>query len=355
MRKIVNIENKQIGDNCLTFVIAEAASNHMCDLDLAKKMISEAAAAGADAIKFQTYKADRLVTSLAESYWKYPGGTSQLDYYKQLDKFDEKEYSILFEYAKDRGIIAFSTPFDIKSASMLNDLGAPLFKIASCDLIDVRLLRHVAKFGKPIILSTGGSTLNEVHSAVEILANQGVEDLILMACTLSYPCENESAHLNRIQTFQKEFPDITIGVSDHTRPDPHMVIPSVAVALGAKVVEKHYTLDRSMTGSGHAFSMEPNDLAKIIENIRITEQVLGSSNIDVYPVEETARHSARRSLVAEVSIKCGEILSSEMIGIKRPGTGLPASMIDQIVGKRTRQNIGVDEQLSLEMLEDDDL
>jgi len=351
-KQIINVAGKKIGEGCPTFVIAEGASNHMCDLSMAKKMISEARQAGADAIKFQAYKAEYLVTRQAESYWKYPGATSQFEYYKNLDKFDEKEYGTLFDYARKQGIIAFATPFDIKSASMLNELGVPLFKIASCDLPDVRLLRHVARFKKPVILSTGGSTLDEIRSAVNTLAREGAEDLILMVCTLSYPTENESAHLNRILTFKKEFPELILGVSDHTNPDVNMVIPSLAVAMGAKVIEKHYTLDRSMTGSGHAFSVTPDDLKKMVDNIRITEQVLGSSEISVYPAEEAARESARRSLVAETPIKKGEIIASEMLGIKRPGSGLSASLIHEVIGKRAKQDIQPDQQITLEMLEE---
>lgn len=351
-KQVINVAGRKIGEGCPTFVIAEGACNHMCDLDIAKRMISEAKKAGADAIKFQAYKAEHLVTKSAESYWKYPGATSQFEYYKNLDKFDAPEYEILFQHAAKEGIIAFATPFDMKSASMLDELGAPLFKIASCDLPDVRLLRHVAGFKKPIILSTGGSTLDEIRGAVNTLTRAGVEDLILMVCTLSYPTENESAHLNRILTFRKEFPELIIGVSDHTNPDAHMVIPSAAVALGARVIEKHYTLDRSMTGSGHAFSVTPADLKKMIDNIRTTEQVLGSSETIVYPAEEAARNSARRSLVAEVPIKKGGIITSEMIGIKRPGNGLPAGVIDTVIGKRAKKDIKIDQQITLEMLEE---
>ena len=179
-KQTIEVAGKKIGKGCPTFVIAEGACNHMCDLTLAKKMIAKAKEAGADAIKFQAYKAECLVTKHAESYWKYPGIKSQFDYYKQLDKFGEREYSALFEYAKEQGIIAFATPFDIESASMLNKLGVPLFKIASCDLPDVRLLRCVASFRKPVILSTGGATLEEVKNAVTTLAREGVEDLILI-------------------------------------------------------------------------------------------------------------------------------------------------------------------------------
>ena len=350
-KDVVQVANKKIGDGCPTFIIAEGACNHMCDLEIAKEMIIKAKEAGADAIKFQAYKAECLVTKDAESYWKYPGAKSQFEYYKNLDKFGAEEYAALLEYAAKEGIIAFATPFDIESASMLNALGVPLFKIASCDLPDVRLLRHVARFKKPIILSTGGSTIEEIKNAVNTLTKEGVEELILMVCTLSYPAGKESANLSRILTFKKEFPDLIIGISDHTKPESNMVIPSVAVALGAKVVEKHYTLDRNMTGSGHAFSVTPDDLKKLIENIRITEQVLGSSKIAVYPEEEAARINARRSLVAERDIKKGNVITTDMIGIKRPGNGIPADRIDEVIGRIAKKDIKKDEQISFEQLE----
>jgi sialic acid synthase SpsE len=336
------------------FVIAEAACNHMCDVELAKRMIDEAQAAGADAVTFQTYKAERLVVKEAESYWKNtptPGAVSQFEYYKKLDRFGEDEYRELFAYAREREIIAFSTPFDTTSADMLAELGAPMFKIASCDLPDLRLLRHVASLGKPVILSTGGSELTEVERAVDALGAAGCTELVLLACTLSYPTANADANLRRIPAFSARFPELIIGLSDHTEPDPHMVIPSLGVALGATVIEKHYTLDRSMTGSGHSFSVTPADLAMMIQNIRVCEEVLGSSEICVHEAEQPAREKARRSLVADRPIKRGEVISTEMIGIKRPGDGLSPARIDEVLGLVARVDLDADASIQLEDLE----
>lgn len=350
---IIEIVGRVIGDNSPTFVIAEAASNHMCDIDLALKMVDEAKAAGADAIKFQTYKAERLVIKDADSYWKYSGGgVSQFEYYKKLDRFGRQEYEIIFKYARQKGLVAFSTPFDLASATMLNELGAPLFKIASCDLPDVRLLRHVAASGKPIILSTGASELWEIEKAVSTLCDAGNSALVLLVCTLSYPTSNKDAHINRIKTFKQHFSEFIIGISDHTEPDPYMIIPAVAVAAGAKVIEKHFTLDRSMTGSGHAFSVSPADLEMMVKNIRLAEEVLGDPEIKLHEAERPALEKARRSLVAERAIKYGEVITSEMVGIKRPGTGLSAAAIDQIVGKTAKVDIEKDEQIRIEQLAD---
>ncbi len=346
----IAVAGKMIGEGHPVFVIAEAACNHMCDMGLARKMIDRAAEAGADAIKFQTYKAERLVRREAKLYWA-GAETSQVEYYQKLDRFGAAEYEELFSYARARGIIAFSTPFDLESASMLNDLGMPLFKIASCDLPDKRLVRRVAGFGKPIILSTGGSTPEEVDQAVTTILETGNHQLVLMACMLSYPTADEDANLLRIRALKERYPSVIVGLSDHTEPDTHMVIPALGATLGAQVIEKHYTLDRSLTGSGHFFAVTPEDLTKMVANIRLSEKVLGEARIAVAPKEEEARASARRSIVAERCIRRGEVIESSMLGMKRPGDGLPGWKIDQVIGKRAKQDIEADQALSLDMLE----
>ena len=342
--------DKKIGESHPAFIVAEAACNHMCDLALARQLIDRAVQAGADAIKFQTYRAERLVRQGAKSYWQ---GTqiSQLEYYQKLDRFGPAEYKEIFDHAKEKKIIAFSTPFDVESANMLQDLGAPIFKIASCDLPDTRLLRHVGGFGKPIILSTGGSTFEEVDWAIATLLDAGVRQLVVLACMLSYPTPFGEANLLRIRSLRQRYPGLIIGHSDHTEPDPNMIIPSVAVGLGAKVVEKHYTLDRTLTGSGHFFSVNPDDLEKMVLNIRLAESLMGDPSLGTALSEEAARQNARRSLVAERRILKGEVVSSSMVGLKRPADGLPASMIDQIVGKRMNCDINADQAFSLEMVD----
>lgn len=347
---MVKIQDREISEKSPVFVIAEAACNHMCRIKTALEMIKQAKVNGADAIKFQTYKAEKLVCRDARSYWNYPGRKSQFEYYKNLDKFDRKEYKKLFNCAKEYKIIGFSTPFDIDSASMLNDLGMPVFKIASCDLVDIRLLRHVARFGKPLIISTGAGTIGEIKNALNAIFNAGNRHLILMVCTLSYPASNQAAHLRRILTFRKEFPDLIIGYSDHTPPDENMVIPSIAVSLGAKVIEKHFTLNRDASGSGHSFSIEPKDLKKMVENIRLTEQVLGEGQIKVYDDEFMARKNARRSLVANRDIKKGEKITDDMVGIKRPSGGLSPDLIDKVIGRTAKRDIKENEHILLKRL-----
>ena len=344
------IDNKNIGKNAPTFIVAEAACNHMCQLDLGKKMIDLACEAGVDAIKFQTYKAEKLVTKNATAFW----GTekiSQLEYYRRLDKFGRKEYEKLFKYAQDKDIIAFSSPFDAESAEMLAKLDMPIFKIASCDISNLKHIRHIAGFGRPIILSTGASTLEEIDNAVKTVFEQDNNQLMLMACTLSYPTRFKDANLLRIQTLKKRYPGMIVGLSDHTEPDPQMIIPSIGVALGAKIIEKHYTLDRSMTGSGHFFAVDPENLKKMVQNIRLTETVLGKGSLGVTDSEKKAWINARRSVVADVPIKKGEVITSEMLGMKRPAVGLPVSKIDLVIGKRAKQRIEPDQVITLDMLE----
>lgn len=344
----IKVDDRRIGNSEKVFVIAEAACNHMCDMIIAKKMIDEAAKAGADAIKFQTYKAERLATSKSNAYWGSEKST-QLEYYKKLDKFGKEEYEELFSYAKKKGIVGFSTPFDIESASMLNSLGMPLFKLASCEINNLDLLRHVARFKKPIILSTGASTVDEIDAAISVIFGQDNFDLILLACTLSYPTENNNANLNRIKTLKQRYPNITIGLSDHTRPDENMIIPSLAVAMGARVIEKHYTLDRGWTGSGHFFSIQPEDLKKMIANIGLATTVLGTPNLEVMPEEMKAFVGARKSVVAMCDIKSGMVITKDMLALKRPGIGIPSEKIDTVVGRMSRIDILRDTILSDDM------
>jgi sialic acid synthase SpsE len=225
---------------------------------------------------------------------------------------------------------------------MLNELGVGLFKIASCDVPDLRLIRHVASFGKPMFISSGASELMELERAVDTVYSAGNFQVALLACTLSYPASVADANLRRIPALKKHFPEVVIGLSDHTEPDPHMAMPALAVALGARIIEKHFTLDRTMTGIGHKFSMEANDLERMVAAIRFAEAALVSGEIKVYEAEKAARHNARRSLVAQRDICAGETISDEMIGIKRPAVGLAASEIDSVVGKKAGRDIKKD-------------
>ena len=287
----LNLESNKV------FIIAEAACNHMCSTELAKAMIDCASEAGADAIKFQTYKGERTVTKYAPAFW----GTEtmkQTEYYKRLDKFEKSDYEYLFDYSKSKNILPFSTPFSIEDASMLNDIGMEIFKIPSFEIVNLELLEHIATFGKPIILSTGAATIEEIDNAIGKILSKGNGLLALMACTLSYPTKYEEANLLRIQTLKKRYPNIMIGMSDHTLPEENMAIPAISVALGARIIEKHYTMSRTLTGSGHFFSLEPDDVRKMVKNIRLFEQSIGDGLLGTANNEKKAKNGGRKSIVA---------------------------------------------------------
>lgn len=349
IREITITDKCRISNDSPVFVIAEAACNHMCDMDIAIQMIDAAAESGVDAIKFQTYKAEKLVTKDASAFWGNEK-MSQIEYYKRLDRFGKNEYVQLFSHAKKKGIVCFSSPFDDESADMLNDLGMPVFKIASCEITNLDFIRHIAAFGKPIMLSTGASTADEIDKAINVIAEEGNRQLLLMACTLSYPTKNEDANLSRIQTLKNNYPELLVGLSDHTEPDESMIIPSIGVALGARAIEKHYTLDRTMTGSGHFFAVDPRKLKAMVRNIRLTEAVLGDGKLGIADSEIKAWKSARKYIVAEVDIKKGQTVTREMLGLKRTSAGLSADAIDEVVGKKATVDIVCDQKVSLEIL-----
>ncbi|HID61545.1 MAG TPA: acetylneuraminic acid synthetase, partial [Anaerolineae bacterium] len=244
--KVILIGNRTVGEGHPTYIVAEAGVNHKGNLDLARQMIWEAAGAGADAIKFQSYKAETLVTRWAPRYWEddEPSGT-QFAIFKRSDVFGEREFTALYEECQRAGITFLSTPFDLRFVDFLNDLGMPAFKIASADLTNLPLLRHAARKGKPILMSTGASTLSEIRASVEAVRAEGNDQIVLLHCVLSYPTPDDEAHLLRIPALAREFPDIPIGFSDHTVPESCVIVPTAAVALGAQVIEKHFTLRRT--------------------------------------------------------------------------------------------------------------
>ena len=343
-RVIINSNPLDLEPNKV-FIIAEAACNHMCSIDLAKAMIDCAADAGADAIKFQTYKGERTVTKYAPAFW----GTEtmkQTEYYKRLDKFNKEDYEYLFDYANQKNILPFSTPFSIEDAELLNDLGMKIFKIPSFEIVNLELIEHIASFDKPIILSTGAATYKEIDNAIDKIVSKGNAKLALMACTLSYPTKYEDANLLRIQTLKKRYPNFMIGMSDHTLPEEHMAMPTISVALGARIIEKHYTMSRTLTGSGHFFSLEPNDVRKMVENIRLFERSLGDGTQGTAECEQKAKDGGRKSIVAKIDISNGTVIDKKMITFKRPGDGISPDDIEKIVGKKTLKNIKEDSQLN---------
>jgi len=348
MRKI-KIQDKFVGEDEPCFIIAEAGGNANSDIKLARELIKKAADAGVDAIKFQNFRAEKLVTKTAPKYWvdtlgewtanKKPRGY-QIDEFKLLDQLPENTYPELIKLAEKLGIVFFSTPFDEDSVDFLDELGVPLFKIASADITYLSFIKRIAEKGKPVILSTGASNLDEIKKAVNAIESTGNKDIILLHCTLHYPTAIENANLRMIQTIQNKFPDYPVGLSDHTMGN---FAPTIAVALGAKAIEKHYTLDKSLPySSDHFMSVDPPELEKLVNDIRLVEVAMGSAEKKIVPVEIDALKFARRSVVANQDIPKGTKITGKMLICKRPGTGIQPNDIEKIIGKKTKREIKKD-------------
>jgi sialic acid synthase SpsE len=338
---------------CKTFIIAEAGVHHRGSLDLARELIDAAATAGADAVKFQTYKAASLVTDWAPKYWELAGDDgleSQQAYFGRRDSFGFEEYKALAEHAAGRNIVFCSTPFDLEAIRWLDAVGVPFWKIASADIDNFPLLEAVAKTGKPVILSTGASLFTEIEASVQFLREKGVRELALLHCTLAYPTPNDQANLGRIIELKKRFSDLVIGYSDHTVPDDAATVPVLAVTLGARIVEKHFTLDRSQPEDDHYHSVDPDLLTEMIRGIKTAEASM-SLNVEISDAEWPARENARRSLVAAESIESGTVLTTDLVIPKRPGGGISPAKFESVVGRRTKTAFQKDQQFGWEDLE----
>lgn len=345
----IKIGNRMVDEDEPCFIIAEAGVNHNGDIDLAKKLIDIAKDAGADTVKFQTFRVEELMikrTPKAKYQEETTGKGSQFEMMKKLE-LTEKDFKELAKYAIRQGIMFLSTPFDEKSADLLEELNVPAFKIGSGDLTNIPLLKHVAKKGKPMTISTGMSTLEEVRDAVDTVKNAGNSQIILLHCTSNYPARIESCNLRVMQTLKREF-NLPVGYSDHTL---GITVPIAAVALGACLIEKHFTLDKNLLGPDHKASLEPSELKEMVKQIRLVEKTLGSPEKKPVESEKEIMKIVRKSIVAKQGIEKGSIITENMLVIKRPGTGLAPSYIDRIVGKKAKRDIAKDEILDLKMVE----
>ena len=332
------------------YIIAEAGVNHEGDLDLAYRLIEEAKEGGADAIKFQTYKASSLASKFSPSYWDLTKEktTSQYELFKKYDSFWKKEYYQLASYCQKVDIEFLSTPFDKESALFLNDIMAA-YKISSSDLNNKPFIDYLCAFNKPIILSTGASYLWEVEQSVSWIAEHG-NPISLLHCILNYPTSNENANLSMITTLRDKFPNLIVGYSDHTLPQS-MEVLEIATLLGAKIIEKHFTHDKTLPGNDHYHAMDLNDLKLCNKKLARLLMLLGSNFKKPLESEEVSRLQARRSLVANRDIPKNTIISSSDITFKRPGTGLDPRYFDFIVGMKSAQDISEDSLLELSMFE----
>lgn len=330
------------------FIIAEAGVNHEGSLELAKRLIDEAAEAGAQAIKFQTYKADSLASKNSPYYWDIgkESSLSQYELFKKYDSFWKKEYEALKIQCDKAGIEFMSTAFDSESALFLNDL-MNVFKISSSDLTNLPFIELQCSFGKPIILSTGASYLWEIQQAVDVIEGNG-NSLCLMHCVLNYPTRNSSAHLGMIKDLIRRFPMVLPGYSDHTLPQ-NMDVVYASVLLGAAVVEKHFTYDKTLPGNDHYHAMDKEDLKLFWEKWDRAEEFIGSFTITSLPEEEPARKNARRSLVAAKKIEEGHIIKEEHLTWKRPASGISPQYMYELLGKKALRTIAENEILTWNM------
>ena len=324
-------------------IIAEAGVNHDNDLSLAKRMIDEATEGKADAIKFQTYKAEKIAASKSPAYWD--ATETQRDYFKKYDKFDEADYRELADYADKKGILFMSTPFDFQAADMLDEL-VEVFKVSSSDITNTPFLSHIARKDKPIILSTGASTIGEIENATIAIEGEGNNKLVLLHCVLSYPTAFEDANLKMIEHLAAVFPRYLIGYSDHTKPDKNMLTLTAAAMLGAKVIEKHFTYDKSLKGNDHYHAMDFKDLKTLNGNLDLLDKILGSEIKRPVTSELKARLYARRSIVADIDIPKGTLISENMLTFKRPSTGISPIYLEIVLQRTAKKPIKKDQILT---------
>ena len=324
-----------------TLIIAEAGVNHNGSLSIAKKLIDVSVKAGADAIKFQTFKADLLVSRFAKKSDYQERTTSKLESaYEMLENLElsEEQHVKLIKYANKKGILFLSTPFDEQSVDLLIKYKIPILKISSGDITNLPFLQYLASKNKPIILSTGRSTIKEVKEAVTTILKTGNTKLSLLHCVSNYPASFNSLNLRAIETLKKEF-DLPVGFSDHTLGIEASV---AAVALGAEIIEKHFTINKNLTGPDHRASLDPSELEKLVESVRNIEQALGDGIKRPAKSERCGTQLIRKGLTAKTDIKKGTILTNEMIVLKRPAKGIEPKCLDKVLGQRVLKNIRQD-------------
>ena len=341
----IKIGNKYIGKGYPCFIIAEAGVNHNGSLELAKKLIDEAKNIGADAVKFQTFKTEKIITRNATKaeYQKKTTGLQETQY-EMLKKLElsQKEFSQLKKYADSNKILFFSTPYDEESVEFLYKLKIPAFKISSADITNFPLLAAVAKKKLPIILSTGMSTLGEVEEAVNLIKAVGNNKLVLLHCNFNYPAKMEEVNLLAMRTLSQAF-QTPVGYSDHTK---GIEVSIAAVVLGAYVIEKHFTLNKNFPGPDHKASSEPEEFKKMVKKIRNIEKALGSAVKFPSKSEAINRKVSRRSIVAAGDISKGTIITLDKISIKRPGTGISPKYNKKIIGRKAIKDIKLDEVIT---------
>lgn len=331
----------------LTFIIAEIGVNHNGSVELAKKMIKSASECGVDAVKFQTFKSEELVTENARTADYQEENTNENSQLKMLKKLELtfEDFKELKDYASKCNMIFISSPFDVNSVDLLETLDVPLYKLGSGELNNFELIDYVQKTNKPIIISTGMATLDEIKETYDFIENK--DNLIILHCITGYPTSFEEANLNFIKTLQKEF-DVLIGFSDHS---PGIELPIAAVALGACVVEKHFTLDKNLEGPDHKASLNPKEFKAMVDAIRNVEVAMGDGVRKFSDNELEIKKVARKSIVLNQDVSKDMIIERGMLSIKRPGTGIPPKFIDDVVGKKLIKDLKSNNVLKWDYLE----
>ena len=332
--------------NNKTFIIAEAGVNHNGSFELAKQLVDKAVWAGADCIKFQTFNSKNLVSKNAQKaeYQKKTtdSSESQLDMLKKLE-LSKEEFIELRDYCNQKGIMFLSTPFDLESIDFLASIGVKTWKVPSGEITNYPFLREIGKRKESVIMSTGMCTIDEVHDAVNVLKSFGTTDITLLHCTTEYPAPYDSVNLNAMLTLKNEF-GFKVGYSDHTN---GIEIPVAAVAMGASVIEKHFTLDKNMEGPDHKASLEPEELKQMVQSIRNVEVALGDGTKQPSDAEKKNISIARKSIVAACDIKKGEIFTDENLTAKRPGNGISPMVWDTILGTKAIRDFKTDELIEV--------
>ena len=327
------------------YIIAEAGVNHNGDINLAYQLVDAAKAAGVDCIKFQTFKSENLVSHTAQKaeYQKAAtGDSSQQDMLKQLE-LSFGEFVSLKEYCDRKGICFLSTPFDFESIEFLNSIDMPFWKIPSGEVTNYPYLVALAKSGKPVVMSTGMCEMQEIEDAITVLRENGTSEIKLLHCNTEYPTPYEDVNLRAMKTLRDAF-GVEVGYSDHTK---GIEVPIAAVAMGAAVIEKHFTLDRNMEGPDHKASLEPQELKQMVDSIRHIEAALGSGDKKPSPSEKKNMSVARKSIVAAKRIKAGDILTEENITVKRPGNGICPMRWEEVLGTRAVRDFEEDELIEI--------
>lgn len=327
------------------YIIAEAGVNHNGSFDLACRLVDAAKAAGADCIKFQTFRAQNLVSRNAgkADYQKdTTGDGSQADMLTKLE-LSYDAFSRLKQYCEEVGITFLSTPFDLESVAFLDELGVPFWKIPSGEVTNLPYLEALAKTGRPVVMSTGMCEMGEIEAAIRVLRKHGTADIRLLHCNTEYPTPFADVNLRAMETMRRAF-GVEVGYSDHTK---GIEVPIAAVALGATIIEKHFTLDRNMEGPDHKASLEPDELAAMVSAIRNIEQALGSGEKAVSPSERKNIAVARKSIVAKRAIKAGERLTEDNLTVKRPGSGVSPMRWRDVLGTAAIRDFEEDELIEI--------